>query len=62
MKIVHNPDPGPMRQKAYPSSGDQLDALWKIVNALLVGDVPPADAMQVRDAVMATKAKYAKGK
>lgn len=62
MKIVHNPDPGSMREKAYPSSGDQLDAMWKIVNALLTGGVPPDDALAVRDAVQAVKDKYRKGK
>ena len=61
-RIVHNPDPGPLREKAYPSIGDQLDAIWKIVNALLTGDEPPADAIQVRDAVQAVKNKYRKGK
>lgn len=62
MKIVHNPDPGPLRQREYPPVGDQLDAIWKIVNALLTGDEPSADAIQVRDAVQAVKAKYQKGK
>jgi hypothetical protein len=61
-KIVHNPDPGPLRAKAYPPAGDQLDAIWKIVNALLEGKTPAADALAVRDAVAAVKTKYAKGK
>ena len=62
MKIIHNPDPGPLRAKAYPSVGDQLDAMWKIVNRLIAGEDPDADAIAVRDAVIAVKAKYAKGK
>lgn len=61
-KIVHNPDPGPLRQKAYPAGGDQLDALWKIVGALLEGKTPPPDALQVKAAIDAVKAKYPKGK
>jgi hypothetical protein len=62
VKIVHNPDPRPLRQKAYPSTGDQLDAIWKIVNALLAGGIPPDDALKVRDEIAAVKAKYQKGK
>ena len=61
-KIVHNPDVGPLRAKAYPSTGEQLDAMWKIVNALLDGTAPPADALKVRSAVLAVKTTYAKGK
>jgi hypothetical protein len=60
MKIVHNPDPGPMRQKAYPSTGDQIDAIWKIVDALLNGKAAPDDALKVRDAVKKVKATYVK--
>jgi hypothetical protein len=62
LKIVHNPDPGPLRQREYPAIGDQLDAMWKIVNALLTGNEPPAAAIEVRDAVKAVKDKYQKGK
>lgn len=61
-KITHNPDPGPLREKAYPAAGDQLDALWKIVDALMSGSAPPADALAIRDKVAAVKAKYVKGK
>ena len=50
-----------MREKAYPAIGDQLDALWKIVEALIKGEDAPADALKVRDAVQAVKAKYRKG-
>jgi hypothetical protein len=61
LKIVHNPDPGPLRQQAYPSTGDQLDAMWKIIDALLAGGLNlPADALAVRDAVNAVKTKYRK--
>lgn len=61
-KIVHNPDPGPLRQRAYPAAGDQLDALWKIVEALVAGKTAPAEALQVKAAIDAVKAKYPKGK
>jgi hypothetical protein len=60
VKIVHAPDPRPLRAKAYPPVGDQLDAIWKILNALLTGDEPPADAIAVRDQIAAVKAKYRK--
>ena len=60
-KIIHSPDPRPLRQAAYPSTGDQLDAMWKIVEAMLAGQAPPADALQVRDAVKAVKIKFRKG-
>ena len=62
MKIIHNPDPRPLRAKEYPPVGDQLDAIWKIVNRLIAGEDPDADAIAVRDAVVAVKAKFAKGK
>jgi hypothetical protein len=62
LKITHNPDPGPLRAKDYPSTGEQLGALWKIVNRLIAGEDPDADALAVRDAVAAVKAKYVKGK
>lgn len=62
MKITHNPDPRPLRAAAYPSKGDQLDALWKIVDALLdlLSEPAPADAMAVRAQVKAVKARYVK--
>lgn len=59
-KIIHNPDPGPLRAKAYPSTGEQLDAIWKILNAMLAGTASPADALQVRDKITAVKNKYRK--
>jgi hypothetical protein len=62
MKITHNPDPRPLRAAAYPPAGDQLDAIWKIVNGLIAGEDPDADALAVRDAVLAVKAKFPKGR
>jgi hypothetical protein len=34
MKIIHNPDPAPLRAAAYMELGDQLDALMKGLAAL----------------------------
>lgn len=60
MKIAHKGNVSALRKLQYPSTGDQLDAMWKIVDALLVGDEPPADALAVRDAVAAVKTKFKK--
>lgn len=60
MKLRHDPAPGPLRAKAYPQPGEQLDALWKIVNALIEGQEIPADALAVRDAVAQVKNKFRK--
>lgn len=60
MKITHNPDPRPLRAAAYPSQGDQLDALWKIVDALLAQKLPPPDAIAVCAQVKAVKARFVK--
>lgn len=61
-RITHNPDPRPLRQRAYPSVGDQLGALWEIVEALLAGQPAPIAALQVKAAIDAVKARYPKGK
>lgn len=58
MKITHNPDHRPLRAAAYPSVGDQLDALWKIVEALTTHTAPPPDALAVYAQVQSVKAKY----
>lgn len=34
MKIVHNPDPLPLREQAYMPAGDQLDAIMKGFEAM----------------------------
>lgn len=49
------------RRREYPGTGEQLDALWKLVDALLAQSPPPADAMAVRDAVRDVKARHPKG-
>jgi hypothetical protein len=60
MKIKHDPDVGPLRQAAYPSVGDQLDAMWKIVMAMAASQVPPADALAVAAQINVVKAKFRK--
>lgn len=53
-------DPVVAREAAYPDIGDQLDALWKLVDALIDRKPLPADALAVRAAVSAVKARYPK--
>lgn len=48
------------RAEEYPPLGDQLDAIWKIVQAINAGDSMPADALAVMAAVQAIKDKYPK--
>jgi len=63
MKIVHDPDPAPLRAKAYPPVGEQLDAVMKLADHLIKNgvDLPT----EVRDWVAkckAVKAKFRKKK
>lgn len=48
------------RQAAYPDTGEQLDALWKIVDALINRQPLPAEALAVRDEIAQIKARYPK--
>ena len=60
LKLVHDPDPRPVRAQAYPNQGDQLDALWKIVDALLNRQTPPVEALAVYAQVKAVKERWKK--
>ena len=62
MKIRHHVPHGEARAKAYREmgNGEQLDAIWKILDALIAGKAPPADAMAVREAVRAIKQRHPK--
>lgn len=53
-------DAATARQAAYPDTGEQLDALWKIVDALINRQPLPAEALAVRDAIATVKARYPK--
>ena len=44
------------RAKAYPPIGDQLDALWKMIEP-----PPGSEAEAMKAQIMAVKAKYPKG-
>lgn len=46
-----------IRVKSYPTTGDQLDALWKIINALVLlpGVTIPDDAQAIMDQVNQVK-------
>lgn len=48
------------RARAYPKIGDQLDALWKAVDALAAGQPVPADATAVKAAIASVKAAHPK--
>lgn len=49
-----------MRQKAYPSIGDQLDAVYKLTEALQgVIELPPEVLVWLED-IKAVKASYPK--
>jgi hypothetical protein len=62
-KIAHNPDPRPLRAKAYPPIGDQLDAVMKLADHLIQSGVTlPQDVKTWVDQCKAVKKKYAKGK
>lgn len=54
MKVSIHSDPGSRRGMSYPSVGDQLDALWKIVSSIQ-GD-PSAE--EIRAKIQAVKMKY----
>lgn len=58
--VEHRQDYARMRRGSYPDAGEQLGAAWKIIDALLAGETPPADAMAVRDSVLAVKDKFQK--
>lgn len=47
------------RQAEYPSVGEQLDALWKVIAGMPPGQIP-AEAQAVLDKVNAVKAKHPK--
>ena len=48
------------RADAYPPAGDQLDALWKLVDSLLSKSAAPAEALAVRDAIGQVKLQWPK--
>ena len=56
LKLKHIEDYRKLRKDAYPSLGDQLDALWHSMN---IGEIPKAEPFftQIKD----VKDKYPKG-
>lgn len=59
MKIKHDSDYVERRAKEYPSVGDQLDAIWKLIAALPKKDVPP-DAQQMLGRIDGVKQRLPK--
>lgn len=62
MKINHKSDYAARRRAEYPSIADQLDALWKLIDATTGAANIPADSATVLNAIKAVKQKYPKGK
>ncbi|MEJ0004375.1 MAG: hypothetical protein WDN30_14105 [Pararobbsia sp.] len=60
MKITHYDDYRAPRAAAYPDIGDQLDAIWKLLETQYAGATMPPDAARLAAAVRAVKAKYPK--
>ncbi len=58
MKITHRPDPAPLRRDAYPSIGDQLDAIWKALRAN--PDLLPPDTQAMLQKIDEVKTNYPK--
>jgi len=48
------------RRSEYPPFGDQLDAAWKIIEALINNKPIPADAKAVLEQIKEIKARYPK--
>lgn len=44
------------RRRAYPLSGDQLDMIWKAIDAMNGGRAVPADALQMLADIKQVKA------
>lgn len=57
MKLTHVPDHAPLRRDAYPPIEDQLDALWKAMQAGLLPKVPG-----FYDQILAVKERFPKPK
>lgn len=61
MKIRHREPYAPLRAREYPGMGDQLDAVFKLAQALRdQGTVLPDDVLAWVDQCERVKAKYPK--
>lgn len=60
MKLDIKQDTSIYRRSNYPDYGEQLDALWKLVNSLLDKKKPDPEALAVRDAILGVKTKFPK--
>lgn len=56
LKLRHVEDYSKLRRKAYPSVGEQLDALWHAMNDAKINKAEPFFSM-----IKAVKDKYPKG-
>ena len=61
MKIRHSEPHGPLRAKAYPDVGDQLDTVMKLADALRAQGIwLPQEVHEWIDQCKAVKNKYKK--
>lgn len=63
MKIRHSTPHEPLRARAYPSTGEQLDAIFKLAQALKEqGILLPPETVQWIDNCQAVKNKFVKNR
>lgn len=60
MKIHHSPDPRSLRFAAYPSDGDQLDEIWKALDALINSQPLPQSSLDMLAKIKDVKARFPK--
>lgn len=60
MKITHYDDHRPARAAVYPDIGDQLDAIWKMLESMPQGVSANPEAEAMRDRIRAVKAQFPK--
>lgn len=53
-------EPCRLRMGDYPSAGDQLDEMWRAIEALAAGEPLPASATEMIDKIRAVKARFPK--
>lgn len=60
-RVRHTADYAAKRRAEYPQVGDQLDQVWKVIEALKSrGTQLPAEADAMLGSIQATKARYPK--
>jgi len=60
MKITHIGDYRARRRDAFPSVGEQLDEIWRVIDAISNGGAVPRGAIDMLNQIKATKARIPK--